>query len=192
MSEWLQRDGRPDCEVLFAKARPQLLAVARRVVRDEADAEDVLQQAFESAIKHSDRFEGRAEATSWMYRIVYNAGLMHLRSRRRKGAESLDALPSGVAEATVHDARDMDVAAVASPGAALERGLLGRLLNDVIHELPPLDQDIVRMRLHEERSTSDVASSLGLSTAATKTRLHRARNALQELLSERGCEQLVA
>ena len=86
----------------------------------------------------------------------------------------------------------MDVAAVASPGAALERGLLGRLLNDVIHELPPLDQDIVRMRLHEERSTSDVASSLGLSTAATKTRLHRARNALQELLSERGCEQLVA
>jgi RNA polymerase sigma-70 factor (ECF subfamily) len=183
MSEWLNPDGTPDFHRLFDLARPQLLAVARRVVRSEADAEDVVQQAFINAIRAGDRFEARAQATSWMYRIVYNTALMHLRSRRRKGAESLDALPPEVGENVVHDQRE-HLAAPPSPDAGLERGALGALIGRALARLSPLDQDIVRMRLHEDRSTKEVAKALGLSTAATKTRLHRARLMLQELIGE--------
>jgi RNA polymerase sigma-70 factor (ECF subfamily) len=187
MTKWLQSDGRPDFELLFAEARPQLLAVARRVVRNEADAEDVLQRAFESAIKHGDRFEARAQATSWMYRIVYNAGLMHLRTRRRKGAESLDALPIEVGEAVVNAQAD-PAAGPPAPDEHLERGAIAKLLRAAMAKLSPLDQDIVRMRLHEERTTAEVANALGLSPAATKTRLHRARVALQQLLGDGALE----
>jgi len=180
MSQWLKDDGRPDFALLFSEARPQLLAIARRVVRNEADAEDVLQQAFLNAIKHSDRFEGRAQATSWMHRIVYNTGLMHLRSRRRKGAESLDALPPEVSESIIK--RGSHASAPDTPDVFLERGALSSVLKLAMGSLNEVDQKIVHMRLYEERSTSDVAKALKLSVAATKTRLHRARHALQRVL----------
>jgi RNA polymerase sigma-70 factor (ECF subfamily) len=187
MSKWLLSDGRPDFELLFAEARPQLLAVARRVVRNEDDAEDVLQNAFENAIKYGDRFEARAQATSWMYRIVYNTGLMHLRSRKRKGAESLDALPAEVGEAVIN-AQGHHMSSPPAPDSQLERGAIASLLGAALSKLSPLDRDIVRMRLQEDRSTAQVAAALGLSPAATKTRLHRARLALQQLVGDSAME----
>lgn len=180
MSKWLKEDGRPDFELLFAEARPQLLAVARRVVRNEADAEDVLQQAFVNALRAADRFEARAQATSWMYRIVYNTGLMHLRSKRRKGAESLDALAPEVGEAVVH--RDRDDTADHDPAELVQRRRLSGVLDRAIETLSPVDQVIVRMRLIDEHSTKEVADATGLTPAATKTRLHRARRMLRDAL----------
>jgi RNA polymerase sigma-70 factor (ECF subfamily) len=189
MSKWLLSNGCPDFALLFAEARPQLLAVARRVVRNEDDAEDVLQNAFESAIKFGDRFEARAQATSWMYRIVYNTGLMHLRSRKRKGAESLDALPAEVGEAIIN-AQSARMPSPPAPDAQLERGAIASLLGGALQKLAPIDRDIVRMRLQEDRSTAEVAKALGLTPAATKTRLHRARLALQRVLGD-GAMELV-
>jgi RNA polymerase sigma-70 factor (ECF subfamily) len=181
LSKWVLADGRPDFTVLFHDARSQLLAVARRVVRNDSDAEDVVQQAFENAIKSKSVFEGRAQATSWMYRIVYNTGLMHLRSRRRKGTESLDALAPEVGEAVMHGGLSDD-STVPAPDDVVERGALVRALQAAMSELSDLDRNIVRMRLYEERSTSEVSKALGLSTAAVKTRLYRARVSLQGFL----------
>jgi RNA polymerase sigma-70 factor (ECF subfamily) len=180
-NDWIADDGAPDIDKLFRQARPRLLAVARRVVRTDADAEDVLQQAFVNAVRYRGAFEGRAQVTSWMYRIVYNTALMHLRTRRRKGAESLDALPPElgdvvVARASTRETLDMD--------AHADRGRLAGILEGAMSKLSELDRRIVLMRFHEERSTREVAEALGISSAATKTRLHRARRVLQDAMSD--------
>lgn len=174
---WLTEEGEPDFELLFRRAKPQLLAVARRLMHDEDDAEDVVQQAFINGLRHRQRFEARAQATSWMYRIVYNTALMALRSKRRKRADSLDALPAEFAEAQVHQQREHTPEAI-DPERALERARLGNLLKGAMKGLTPLDKQIVELRLKEGYSTHEVAELVGLSAAATKTRLHRARQRL--------------
>lgn len=180
---FLTEDGTPDLDAMARRGTGPLRAAARRLVRSDADAEDVLQDAFLSAVRARDRFEGRALTTSWMYRITYNAGLMQLRTRRRKGAESLDALPPEVAERGLRDLQTDDDAA---PDRALLREQLVRALDEVVEGLPEVDRAIVRARLGEGRSTEEVAAATGLSTTATKSRLHRARRALQAALTERG------
>ena len=179
---WLTDAGEPDFERMFLLARPRLLAVARRLVRNEDDAEDVVQEAFLNGLRHRHRFEARAQATSWMYRIVTNTALMTLRTLRRKQAESLDALPDGVAEAEVHRHRSGAAQASEDPERALERARLCEVLVSALSTLPPLDQRIVELRLREGYSTREAAARVGLSSMAAKTRLHRARTRLSAAL----------
>src|SRR5918911_2509645 len=70
----------------------RLLAVARRITRNEEDARDAVQSAYLSAFKSLARFEGECQLATWLHRIVVNMALMRLRSRRRKPEESIDAL----------------------------------------------------------------------------------------------------
>src|SRR5688500_20390759 len=73
----------------------RLLAVARRIVGTEEDARDVVQDAFLNAFKSFDRFEGNAKLSTWLHRIVVNAALMKLRTRKRKPEQSIESmLPS--------------------------------------------------------------------------------------------------
>lgn len=174
---WPAADVALDFDHLFREARPRLLALARRLVRSEADAEDVVQIAFESGLRHRHRFEARARATSWLYRITYNAALMHLRACRRRPAESLDALPPEVRDAVLSAAEP-----ASSPERRVEEDELGRALLEATSALSPLDRRIVGMRLADERPTREVADAVGLTPAATKTRLHRAREALKARL----------
>ena len=171
----------PDFNKLFLEARPRLLAVARRIVRNEDDAEDVVQTAFENGLKFAHQFEGKAQATTWMHRIVTNAALMHLRSRRRKGADSLDALPPELADAAVARQREDSMPAVDPEQALRNRRLRGRLFS-AITALPEVDQKIIALRLGEGYSVAEVGAEVGMTSAATKTRLHRARKKLTGVL----------
>lgn len=171
-----------DFAELFDQARPRLLAVARRVVRNDHDAEDVVQQAFLNAMKGQASFEGRAQATSWLYRITYNTALMHLRHKRRKGATSLDALTATTREAAI----ERSSPALPASDVLVDIGRLRGRLATAVAGLSDLDQNIVRLRLELGYSTKETADQLGISTAATKTRLHRARGQLQGLLSNVG------
>ena len=89
---------------LFEQNRDKLLALAYRLTSSTAEAEDVVQDAFVSSWRHHDQFQGAAKPSTWLYRVTFNAALMRLRTRRRKGADSLDALAAGVAEAAIHRA----------------------------------------------------------------------------------------
>src|SRR5205809_2418383 len=70
----------------------RLLAVARRFVRNEQDAQDIVQTAYLSAFRALDQFEGSCQLSTWLHRIVVNTALMKLRSRRRKPEESIEQL----------------------------------------------------------------------------------------------------
>lgn len=174
----LQSGAREAVGRMFDENRPRLLALATRLV-SSAEAEDVVQDAFVSTLRHHHQFRGHALPSTWLYRVTFNAALMRLRTRRRKGAESLDALPHDVAEASI--ART--VPERPDPAREMERAEARRAIDDAIGTLRPIDRQIVRMRFVDGMSTEEVAEATGLSVAATKTRLHRARASLRSVLA---------
>jgi len=162
---------------LFMESRPRLLALATKMVG--ADADDVVQDAFVSALRSHHQFRGEALLSTWIYRVTFNAALMRLRSKRRKGAESLDALPVEVAEAVVQ-------AHMPSMPNALqesERKASHEALAEAMRALRPADREIVRLRYVDDLGTDELAATCGLTLSAAKTRLHRARSALREHLA---------
>ena len=166
---------------LFEENRGRLLALAYRLTSSTADAEDVVQEAFVSTLRHHDQFQGQSRPSTWLYRVTFNAALMRLRTRRRKGADSLDALAPDVADAQVSRAMESRVGSI-SPEELAERSSLRGALDDAMATLKPIDRQIVRLRFCDGLSTEEVSEATGLTTSAVKTRLHRARALLRDVM----------
>jgi len=157
----------------------RLLAVARRMLGEGEDARDAVQEAFLSAFRSMDRFQGNARLSTWLHRIVMNVALMKLRSRRRKPEEPIDALLPGFLPDGHRELRSGRW----EPSAALERRELQQRVRAAIDRLPESYRTVLLLRDIEELDTTETAEMLGLSPAVVKTRLHRARLALRELLA---------
>jgi RNA polymerase sigma-70 factor, ECF subfamily len=168
-------------ETLVRAYTPRLLSVARRMLDgNEEDARDVLQDAMLSAFRSIDRFEGSAKISTWLHRIVVNAALMKIRTRRRKPEESLEPLLPTFSDDGGHDA---DVAAWDEPADRLaQREETRRLVREAILALPDGYRDVVILRDIQELDTAETAAELGISPNAVKIRLHRARLALRSRL----------
>ena len=168
-------------EDLVRRYAGRLLAVARRYLPEEEDARDAVQEGFTSAFRALDRFEGNARLSTWLHRIVVNAALMKLRTRRRKPEQSIDdLLPDFLA--------DGHLASSAQPWQAgadvlAERKEVRALVEKSISQLPESYRTVLLLRDIEELDTEETARQLGISANAVKTRLHRARLALRELLA---------
>jgi len=167
-------------ETIVRAYGPRLLAVARRLVRDEAEAQDVLQSAYLNAFRAVDDFEGTAQISSWLHRIVVNTALMKLRTRRRKPEEPIDALLPTFLEDGHHVEQFSDWAAPAD--VMLERKETRAAVRASIDLLPESYRSVLLLRDIEELSTQEVADALGLTPTAVKVRLHRGRQALSTLL----------
>jgi RNA polymerase sigma-70 factor (ECF subfamily) len=161
----------------------RLLVVARRIVGNDETARDVLQEAFLAAFRSMDGFAGTARLSTWLHRIVVNAALMKLRSRRRRPEESIEELLPRFDE-TGHFA-DAPSAWEASVDRTFERAETRVLVRQAIDELPPSYRTVLVLRDIEELDTDETAAMLGVSPNAVKTRLHRARQALRTLLERR-------
>src|SRR5262245_7952313 len=158
----------------------RLLAVARRLTRNDADAQDVLQSAYLSAFRALDHFTGSCQLSTWLHRIVVNAALMKLRSRRRKPEESIDALLPAFELDGHHVERFTEWNAQAD--ALLERRETRATVRACVDQLPENYRTVLLLRDIEELSTDEVAETLGMTPMAVKVRLHRARQALSTLL----------
>lgn len=157
-----------------------MLAVARRILRVEEDAYDALQEAFLSAFKAIKNFEGGARLSTWLHRIVVNAALMKLRSKKRSEERSIDdLLPQYLDDG--HQARP--AAAWRQTGdSEAQRREDQVLVRSSIDQLPEIYCTVLVLRDIEELSTEETAEVLGINNNAVKTRLHRARQALRTLL----------
>ncbi len=149
-------------------------AVARRILGDGGDADDAVQDAFVAVWKGIDGFDGRAALSTWLHRIVVNASLARLKARvRRREVAMEDSRGAG--------AEDAGVAAERTPDA-LERAALARQVWDAIEELGDDERAALVLRDVEELPSREVAAALGVSDAAVRQRLHRARRAVAERL----------
>lgn len=160
-----------------------MLGVARRILHNEEDARDAVQDAFLSAFRALGSFRAGSRLSTWLHRITVNASLMRIRRAASRPEEPIeDFLPSF-----------LDDGHRASPGDAwgeradrlLERKEACEGVRRAIDRLPESYRLVLLARDIEGLSGSEVAEALGISTNAVKIRLHRARQALRELLDAR-------
>ncbi|MBM4112976.1 MAG: sigma-70 family RNA polymerase sigma factor [Phycisphaerae bacterium] len=161
---------------------PRLLAVVRRLLRDEHEAHDALQDAFTSAHRALPSFEGSSRLGTWLHRIAINAALMRLRARRRRPEVAIDAmLPTF--DSTGHRVV-LREAWSESADTRLERAETRALVRRLIDRLPEDHRTVLLLRDIEELETRETAELMGCTGGAVKVRLHRARQALRQLLEE--------
>jgi RNA polymerase sigma-70 factor (ECF subfamily) len=159
----------------------RLLAVARRMLRSEEDARDALQDAFLQAFRGIGRFEGGARLSTWLHRIVINACLMKLRTRRRKPEESIEELlPRFYADGHRIDPGPPWRNENEDPAESRE---VRTLVRASIDRLPEIYRTVLLLRDIEDLSTEETALLLDIKSDAVKMRLHRARQALRALLA---------
>jgi RNA polymerase sigma-70 factor (ECF subfamily) len=163
-------------EVLMRRHNERLYRAARAILRDESEAEDVMQQAYVNAYSHLRQFDGRSSFSTWLTRIAVHEALARARRRGRYtsiDAESSSALTFPAPATTIPDPERQTFARE-----------IGALMESAIDRLPDGTREVFILREVEGMSTAEVASALDVSDAVVKTRLSRARAALRRDLYE--------
>ena len=161
---------------LSERCRAPLLSIARRILRDESDAQDSVQDSLLNAFVSLGRFDGRSTFLTWATRITINCCLMRLRSRRKHYERRVDA------DVTEEEYKEIGCAAL-NPEQATTRDEEKRLLHLAIAALPETLRTVVEIKELQERSMKEAASLLGISLTAAKSRLFRAKGLLKRRLS---------
>ncbi len=175
----LKSDDESAYEEVVRRFGPRMLSVARRLLSQDQDAQDALQDAFLSAFKSIDKFKEDARLATWLHRIVVNAALMKLRTKRRKPETTIDdLLPKYNEDGHRRGSGDWRV----THDTAVQTSEVREQVLHAIDMLPELYREILLLRDIEELSTEETAQQLEITEGAVKTRLHRARLALRELL----------
>ena len=180
----LVRGGDGDAfRAIMQRYNQRLYRVARGIVRDEAEAEDVLQEAYVRAFAALRDFRGDSGLATWLTRIVMNEAFG--RMRRRRPTEELDSLDRAIEQGDTRVIMFPGVHASPSPEAAAARAEVRRILEHAIDELPETFRLVFLMRDVEELSIEETAAQLDIRSETVKTRLHRARKLLRQHLDEK-------
>jgi RNA polymerase sigma-70 factor (ECF subfamily) len=155
------------------------LKLAISILHDREEAEDEVQNAYWKAFQHIDQFHIDAKFSTWMTRIVVNQCLMRLRKVRRAKFLYIDDVQVGEERRTL-ELQDTD----RSPESLLGSKELATVLKREIRRIPPLLRTVFMLRDVEQLSMPDVAEQLGISVAAAKSRLLRARAELRARLQK--------
>ncbi|HYD26096.1 RNA polymerase sigma factor [Brevundimonas sp.] len=168
--------------VIMQRGNQRLFRVARGVVRDDGEAEDVLQEAYVRAFAAIGGFRGEAGLMTWLTRIVLNEARGRLRKRRPTvGLDQIEAAQMEGAQVIPFP----NAFGAASPEADAARAQIRGLIEQAVDELPEAFRIVFIMRDIEECSIEETAANLGLKPETVKTRLHRARRLLREALDAR-------
>lgn len=163
------------------RCNQRLFRVARGVLNDDAEAEDVVQAAYVDAYAKLEDFRGEASLSTWLTRIVLNEAYGRLRARHPTLAvEQIDALRDEGAQVLAFTARNGGE----DPAAAAARAQIRKLLEKAVDALPEPFRIVFVMREVEGCSVEETAQMLGLKPETVKTRLHRARRLLRVSLAD--------
>jgi RNA polymerase sigma-70 factor, ECF subfamily len=186
--EALKAGDRAEFARLVEAYSERIYRLALKILNDEQDAEDVLQETFIKALRGLASFEGRSSLSTWLYRIAVNEALMMVR-RRRPDAVSIDAeKDDGEGESEPEEIVDW----CCLPEGELMGTEARRFLDQAIQRLSPALRAVFVLRDIEGLSVKETAETLGLTEAVIKTRLLRARLKLREALSGYFAERLSA
>lgn len=161
-------------ELLVRRYNQRVYRAVRAILRDDAEAEDVMQEAHIAAYQHLHEFEGRAAYSTWLTRIAVHAALSHSKKLQRFEAQDFT-------DDSLIGLKDDDV----SPETATACSETRTLLEQAILSLPVLYRSVLMMRDVEEMSTLETAQALELTEETVKVRLHRARALLRKELYSR-------
>ncbi len=168
-------------ELLMRRFNRVLYRTARSIVKNDAEAEDVLQEAYLRAFQALHAFRGESSLTTWLTRIVINEGIARTRKSARR-AEIID-INGDVEWDNLAGEASMDQAKVEQPDEAAQRAEVRRLIEAKIDGLPDVFRTVFMLRGLEEMSVEETAACLGIPEATVRTRYFRARSMLREALS---------
>ena len=158
-------------EVLMRRYNQRIYRVTRAIVRDEAEAEDVTQDAYVRAFEHLDQFAGRARFSTWLTRIAVHEASTRLRRRGR--------------QTDIEESMPTLVSATAGPEQRAGDRELGQAIEDAVDALPEVYRSVFVLRDVEGLSTAETAACLDINAETVKTRLHRARALLRNHITAR-------
>src|ERR1700681_462176 len=168
-------------EILMRRYNAKLYRVARSILKNDADVEDVLQEAYLAAYRGLDRFQGAAQLSTWLTRIVINQALGRLRASKR------DAVVVGFSADTGHvpqtQERLVNQPGNESPEEIALQSQLRELLEQKIDALPLIFRTVFVLREVEDMTVEETAECLSIPAATVRSRLHRAREILREALA---------
>jgi len=167
-------------ELVVQRYGGRMLATARRFMNNECDAQDAVQEAFASAFRALDRFNGDAMLSTWLHRILVNAALMQLRSKRRRGEQPIETLVPSFDQDGEWVGEQVTWTNAAE--TILERRDSREMVRRCIERLPEKYRSVLVLRDIEELDTDEAARSLSVTANTIKVRLHRARQALKTLI----------
>jgi RNA polymerase sigma-70 factor, ECF subfamily len=153
----------------------RLYRLARGILRNDGEAEDVVQEAYVRAFTHLESFRGDSSLSTWLSRIAMNEALGRL--RRRRPAVELDSLPQGALEAEIIQ---FPLSAAADPEKSMAQREIQTVVEHAIDELPEAFRLVFITRVIEGMNVEETAEILSLKPETVKSRLHRARNMLRD------------
>ena len=167
--------------VLMRRYNQRLYRTARAILRDDAEAEEALQEGWLQAYRAMGSFRGDAQLSTWLTRIVANEALQ----RRRKNRRTAEVIPMSVddeaAGTPAMEQRDENPSA--APEIEALRGEMRRIMEARIDKLPDAFREVFVLRAIEEMSVEETAAALGIPDATVRTRFFRARSLLRESLA---------
>jgi len=166
------RGDRTALEELFQRYRGMAYRVAYRLLGNEADALDAVQDGFIKALAHLDGFQGRSSFKTWLLRVVSNASLDFGRQRGRRENQSLEALGHAERER-------LEPLSLVDPALGLHRGDMRKALDVALAELPAAQRQTFVLHAEAELSYREVADVLGISIGTVMSRLYYARQKLR-------------
>ena len=171
---------------IMQNCNQRLFRVARGLMRDDAEAEDLLQEAYTRAFAAIAGFRGESGIATWLTRIVLNEG--HDRLRARRATVELEEVEPAQASGQV---LPFPGPSATDPEADAARAQIRRLIEVALDDLPEAFRLVFILREVEELSVDETAAHLGIRTETVKTRLHRARRRLREALDSRLADVMV-
>lgn len=166
-------------EILIRRYNQRMYRIARAILRNDAEAEDLMQAVYVRAYEHLGQFAGRAPFAAWLTKIAVHEALARLHKRNR--TEELETMFPGEAESVL-------VSPGGSPEQLASDAEMRHLLEDAILSLPEDYRGVVMLRDIEEMSTAETAIALDLTEENVKVRLHRGRALLRKQLYARAGE----
>ena len=173
----------PAFAAIMTRYNQRLYRVARGIVRDDAEAEDILQEAYMRAFAALQGFRGDASLGTWLTRIVMNEALG--RMRKRRPTEQLETLDKAVESGDSSVVMFPGVSFAPNPETAAARSEVRRLLEHAIDDLPEAFRLVFMMRDIEEMSIEETAADLNIRPETVKTRLHRTRRLMRKNLDDK-------
>ena len=173
-------------EIIMRRYNQRIYRIARGILRDDAEAEDVMQDAYVRAYAHLNQFAGRAQFSTWLSRIAIHEALARVRRRQRMEQFGTGDSNDGETEMNL-------MATSLNPEQQTSAAELGKALEDAILAIPEQYRLVLMLRDVEQMPTAEAAAALELTQENVKVRLHRARALVRkELFARAGTEALSA
>lgn len=169
--------------VLIKRHNQRLFRAARSVVRNDSEAEDVVQAAYVKAFTQLDGFRGEAQFSTWLTRIAINEAIARL--RRRRLTTDLDALDRQDVRGSAEIIQFPSMTPILDPETEMSRGQVREILEHAVDELPQGFRSVFVLRDVQGLSIEETASQLALKPETVRTRLHRARKMLRLAIEAR-------